>query len=78
MHTYILSAENRKENGKNLLESYIKKEFAGKSGLRKKKLAKLLVNKKAVGLLPDFVRSIEVGTRKGTKKQKLEWKYRND
>ena len=45
---WAITVENGGKNDDNFLEIYTKKEFAGKGGPRKKWLAELLANEKAV------------------------------
>ena len=44
----------------------------------RKRLAKLLVNKKIIGPVLRFLKSTEVGTRKRTSEKEEEWERRND
>ena len=76
-HLFTKCRRWRKERRK-LLRSLYKEGIRWQGWTEKKGLAELFANEKAVGLLVDFLKSTEMGTREGARERELEWERRDD
>ena len=76
-HLYIKCWWWRKERRK-LTSSLCKEGISWQGWTERKKIAELLANEKAMGLLLGFLISTEVGGREGAKERELEWMQRDD